>query len=66
MSPSAVPTSTTNGHFESDLNLALVGLGVEYPPFLVGPEALEILANRYYPPSTAYVQPLSLLSLIHI
>ncbi|KAI4150282.1 MAG: hypothetical protein LQ341_001120 [Variospora aurantia] len=60
MSPSAVPTSTTNGHFESDLNLALVGLGVEYPPFLVGPEALEILANRYYPPSTALKKVLSI------
>ncbi len=53
MSPSAVPASTANGQFENDLNLSLVGLGVEYPPFLVGPEALETLANRFYPPSTA-------------
>ncbi|KAL8751315.1 MAG: hypothetical protein Q9184_006106 [Pyrenodesmia sp. 2 TL-2023] len=60
MSPSAVPTSTANGHFENDLNLSLVGLGVEYPPFLVGPEALETLANRFYPPSTALKKVLSI------
>lgn len=55
MSPSAVPAPTAKGHFENDLNLSLLGLGVEYPPFLVGPEALETLANRFYPPSPAYV-----------
>lgn len=55
MSPSAVPSSTSHGHFKSDLNLSLQGLGVEYPPFLVGPEALETLANRFYPPTAAYV-----------
>lgn len=55
MSPSVVPMSTANDRFESDLNLSLLGLGVEYPPFLVGPEALETLANRYYPPTAAYV-----------
>ncbi|KAL8902508.1 MAG: hypothetical protein Q9207_004647 [Kuettlingeria erythrocarpa] len=60
MSPSAVPASTANGQFENDLNLSLVGLGVEYPPFLVGPEALETLANRFYPPSTALKKVLSI------
>lgn len=55
MSPSAVPTPAANDHFENDLSLSLLGLGVEYPPFLVGPEALETLANRFYPPSNAYV-----------
>ncbi|KAL8776591.1 MAG: hypothetical protein Q9213_008213 [Squamulea squamosa] len=60
MSPSAIPNSTSNGHFGSDLNLSLRGLGVEYPPFLVGPEALETLANRFYPPSTALKKILSI------
>lgn len=54
MSPSAVPSSASHGHFQSDLNLSLRGLGVEYPPFLLGPEALDTLANRFYPPSAAY------------
>ncbi|KAL8910728.1 MAG: hypothetical protein Q9171_004021 [Xanthocarpia ochracea] len=60
MSPSAIPTSTSNGHFKNDLNLSLRGLGVEYPPFLVGPEALETLANRFYPPSPALKKVLSI------
>ncbi|KAI4270308.1 MAG: hypothetical protein L6R38_007170 [Xanthoria sp. 2 TBL-2021] len=60
MSPSAVPSSTSHGHFKSDLNLSLQGLGVEYPPFLVGPEALETLANRFYPPTAALKKVLSI------
>ncbi|KAI4108289.1 MAG: hypothetical protein L6R37_001162 [Teloschistes peruensis] len=60
MSPSAVPAPTAKGHFENDLNLSLLGLGVEYPPFLVGPEALETLANRFYPPSPALKKVLSI------
>ncbi|KAL8727879.1 MAG: hypothetical protein Q9166_005756 [cf. Caloplaca sp. 2 TL-2023] len=60
MSPSVIPTDTANGHFKSDLNLSLRGLGVEYPPYLVGPEALETLANRFYPPSTALKKVLSI------
>jgi fungal type III polyketide synthase len=53
MSPSAVNTSTATHQFASDLNLSIWGLGVEYPPFSLGPEALEILANRFYKKSTA-------------
>ncbi|KAL8948150.1 MAG: hypothetical protein Q9222_005638 [Ikaeria aurantiellina] len=63
MSPSALPDNqnhNSDAHFESDLNLSLCGLGVEYPPFLVGPEALETLANRYYPPSAALKKVLSI------
>ncbi|KAL8999738.1 MAG: hypothetical protein Q9188_005820 [Gyalolechia gomerana] len=60
MSPSAVPSETSHDQFESGLNLSLLGLGVEYPPFLVGPEALETLANRFYPPSTALKKVLSI------
>ena len=52
MSPSA-PVHSANDDFESDLELGIVGLAVEYPPFHNGPEALEILALRHYPESTA-------------
>ncbi|KAI4111150.1 MAG: hypothetical protein LQ339_000878 [Xanthoria mediterranea] len=60
MSPSAVSSSASHGHFQSDLNLSLRGLGVEYPPFLLGPEALDTLANRFYPPSAALKKVLSI------
>ncbi|KAL8958000.1 MAG: hypothetical protein Q9183_005925 [Haloplaca sp. 2 TL-2023] len=60
MSPSAAPRHTTDERFDNDLDLSLLGLGVEYPPFLVGPEALETLANRYYPPSAALKKVLSI------
>lgn len=53
MSPSAVNGSTAHDRFENDLNLSILGLGVEYPPFLLGPESLETLADRFYPPSQA-------------
>ncbi len=53
MSPSAVHNSTGHDRFADDLNLSIVGLGVDYPPFSLGPDALETLANRFYPPSTA-------------
>ena len=38
----------TNGHMGRDLNLSIVGLGVEYPPFRHGPDAVETLAKRFY------------------
>lgn len=53
MSPSAVNGSTSHDRFETDLNLSILGLGVDYPPFALGPDALETLANRFYPPSIA-------------
>lgn len=53
MSPTAVNGTTTNNQFDTGLNLSILGLGVEYPPFRVRPEALETLANKFYPPSTA-------------
>ena len=53
MSPSAINGSTAHDRFESNLNLSILGLGAEYPPFQLGPEALETLANRFYPSSTA-------------
>lgn len=36
-----------------NLNLSIVGLGVEYPPFLLEPSALDILTKRHYPESAA-------------
>ncbi|KAK3177008.1 hypothetical protein OEA41_008334 [Lepraria neglecta] len=60
MSPSAINGSTAHDRFESNLNLSILGLGAEYPPFQLGPEALETLANRFYPPSTALSKVLSI------
>lgn len=37
-----------------DLNLAIIGLGVEYPPFKLGPDDLNILVARHYPDTSAY------------
>jgi hypothetical protein len=37
-----------------DLNLSIIGLGTEYPPFLLEPSALDILCERHYPQSAAY------------
>lgn len=53
MSPSAVHNSTAHDRFTDDLNLSIVGLGTDYPPFALGTDALETIANRFYPPSTA-------------
>ena len=53
MSPTAINGNTTHDHFDSSLNLSIVGLGAEYPPFRVKSESLETLANKFYPPSTA-------------
>lgn len=55
MSPAVLPNGTAKHHFTCDLNLSILGLGVEYPPYRVGPEALQTLAERYYPQSPAYV-----------
>ena len=51
-----------NRHRTEALNLSIVGIGVEYPPYRVGPEALQILADRYYPKSPAYVRLSSTIS----
>ena len=51
-----------NGHRTEALNLSIVGIGVQYPPYRVGPEALQILADRYYPKSPAYVRLSSTIS----
>ncbi|ESZ95593.1 hypothetical protein SBOR_3989 [Sclerotinia borealis F-4128] len=43
----------TNKNEFGNLNLSIVGLGVEYPPFLLEPSALDILTKRHYPDSPA-------------
>lgn len=53
MSPSAIPHSTASDHFKDNLNLSILGLGVEYPLVRNGPEGLEIIANRHYPDSAS-------------
>lgn len=50
------PGSATFGVFE-DLNLAIIGLGVEYPALELTPPDLRVLAKRHYPDSPAYVAP---------
>lgn len=54
MSPSrdTADASPSFGTF-GDLNLAITGLGVEYPPHNLEPPALRTLAKRYYPESPA-------------
>lgn len=39
--------------FQDDLNLSIVGLGVEYPPFLLAPNDLDVLVKRWYPDTPA-------------
>lgn len=48
---------STNKNEFGHLNLSIVGLGVEYPPFLLEPSALDILTKRHYPESPAQVSP---------
>jgi type III polyketide synthase len=59
MSPSRVPEpgSDANGHVPPErfdgVELSIVGLGTEYPPFNLTPDDLDILVDRYYEPSPA-------------
>ncbi len=48
----------TNVQF-GELNLSITGIGVEYPPYLLDPEALDTLCKRHYPDSPAFVPLLS-------
>lgn len=53
MSPAILePQHELNGHTteaESSLNLQILGVGTEYPPYQIGPDALETIAKRFYP-----------------
>ncbi|KAK2625408.1 hypothetical protein QTJ16_004720 [Diplocarpon rosae] len=42
----------TNHQF-SELNLAITGMGVEYPPYLLDPKCLDTICERHYPASPA-------------
>lgn len=57
-----ITNGKANGHRTEALNLSIMGIGVEYPPHRVGPEALQTLADRYYPKSPAYVRLSSTIS----
>ncbi|KAH9214081.1 thiolase-like protein [Leptodontidium sp. 2 PMI_412] len=52
MSPSR---DTFNGSADKfgELNLSITGLGVEYPPYQLYPEALDTLCKRHYPDTPA-------------
>ncbi|KAI9801023.1 MAG: hypothetical protein M1825_003557 [Sarcosagium campestre] len=56
MSPSFdnnVTDTSTDGSQDAPLNLQILGIGIEYPPYQFRPEDLDTLANRFYPPSAA-------------
>lgn len=36
-----------------ELGLSITGLGVQYPPYSLGPDAIDILSKRYHPESPA-------------
>jgi hypothetical protein len=40
-----------------DLNLSIIGLGTEYPPYPLVPADLDTLCKRFYPESPAFVAP---------
>lgn len=37
----------------SSLGLSILGVGRQYPPYTLGPGALETLSKRFYPESPA-------------
>ena len=54
MSPSRDIQHATSNEF-GDLNLSITGLGIEYPPYKLEPEALDTICQRHYPDSPAFV-----------
>ena len=59
MSPSGDTQDATKKQF-GDLNLSIIGLGTQYPPYLLDPSDLDTLCKRHYPETPAYVPNLSL------
>ncbi|KAL3421772.1 stilbene synthase 2 [Phlyctema vagabunda] len=45
--------SETESNKFGNLNLSITGLGVEYPPFLLEPSALDKICERHYPDTPA-------------
>ncbi|KAL9104332.1 MAG: hypothetical protein Q9163_000723 [Psora crenata] len=60
MSPAAASGNVTDNLFEDNLDLSILGIGVAYPPYRHGPDALETFANRHYKPSIALTKVLSI------
>ncbi|KAI9680708.1 MAG: hypothetical protein M1817_004148 [Caeruleum heppii] len=62
MSPAILETEDqVNGHSPSpNLNLRILGVGTEYPPYQVGPDALETIAERFYPQSSSLSKVLTI------
>src|ERR1700760_1751903 len=54
MPPSRDTLNATNNQF-GDLNLSIMGLGTEYPPYQLDPACLNTLVSRHYPNSPAFV-----------
>ena len=52
--------TVTQDQSDLDLNLSILGIGAEYPPYRHGSDSLDTLAARFYKPSTAYVHFLGL------
>ncbi|EGZ68458.1 thiolase-like protein [Neurospora tetrasperma FGSC 2509] len=43
-----------------ELGLSITGLGVQYPPYSLGPDAIDILSKRYHPESPAMKKVLAI------
>ncbi|KAI9743073.1 MAG: hypothetical protein M1818_003368 [Claussenomyces sp. TS43310] len=62
MSPARDPQDTHEGAFGSfgDLNLSILGIGAQYPPYLLESSVLNTLAKRHYPDSPAMKKVLTI------
>jgi type III polyketide synthase len=49
--------ATANGF--GDLELSIIGVGSQYPPYNLDSDAIDILSKRFYPESTSYVMRLT-------
>ncbi len=54
MSPAKDTQNATSKQF-GDLNLSVIGLGTEYPPYQLDPSCLNTLCARHYPTTPAFV-----------
>ncbi|KAL0469489.1 chalcone synthase [Neurospora intermedia] len=43
-----------------ELGLSITGLGIQYPPYSLGPDAIDILSKRYHPESPAMKKVLAI------
>ena len=47
---------TSTGDF-GELGLSIIGVGCQYPPYALKTDAIDILGQKFYPDSAAYVSP---------